>query len=239
MLPIALAVLAPAAAASAPGRPVVVVFGDSLVEEAASYVRFFGGLSGLDVRVRASGGSALCDYQAEVEAAVADPEVAAVAVAFTGNNLTPCAQGLEGAPLGQRYADDVASVMAASRAATPVLWIRGPAAWYPNPNGILVARRTGEAASRWRNAELVDGATAISPAGVWSRTQPCLASEPCTGPVVTGVRTNVVRAPDGIHFCPTGKPSVAGRTVPCDTYASGARRYAVAIIEHLRRAIGR
>jgi hypothetical protein len=221
-----------------PQRPVVVVFGDSLVDEAADYLRFFGAVGGLDVRVRSQGGTALCDWRAEAEAAVADPSVSAVALAFTGNNLTPCADGLDGEALGRRYADDVAGVMAASRPSMPVLWVRGPAAWYPNRNGALVANQTAEAASGWSNAHPVDGATAISPNGVWSRTQPCLATEPCTGPVVDGMPTSVVRAPDGIHFCPVGKPSVAGRTLPCGTYSSGARRYAVAIVEPLRAALG-
>jgi hypothetical protein len=99
-----------------------------------------------------------------------------------------------------------------------------------------VARHTDEKASVWPNARLVDGATRISPQGVWSRTQPCLDTEPCTGPVVDGVPSNVVRAPDGIHFCPVGKPSAAGRTQPCSTYASGARRCAVAILEPLLAA---
>jgi hypothetical protein len=174
---------------------------------------------------------------AEAEAAVADPSVSAVALAFTGNNLTPCTGGLEGEALGGRSAEDVASVMAASRPSTPVLWVRGPTAWYPNPNGALVARQTDETASAWSNARLVDGATTISPDGVWSRTQPCLATEPCTGPIVDGVPSNVVRAPDGIHFCPVGKPSLAGRTQPCGTYASGARRYAVAILAPLLAAL--
>ncbi|MCU1486199.1 MAG: hypothetical protein JWN67_2945 [Actinomycetia bacterium] len=220
----------------APPRPVVTVFGDSLVDEAADFLRYFGSLEGAEVRVRSQGGTALCDWRAEAERAVADPQVDAVALAFTGNNLTPCAAGLVGPPLGDRYADDARAVMASARGAVPVLWVTGPASWYDNPNGDLVAARITATATEWPDARAVDGAAAISPGGVWSRTQPCLAGEPCTGPVVDGVRTNLVRAPDGIHFCPTGKPSVGGRTRPCGTYSSGARRYAVAILGPLLAA---
>jgi hypothetical protein len=227
-----------AARPPAPPRPVVVVFGDSLVDEAADYLRYFGALSGAEVRVRSQGGTALCDWRREAERAVADPVVAAVALAFTGNNLTPCAAGLVGEPLADRYADDTRAVMTAARRGLPVLWVTGPAAWYDNPDGDLVAHRVREAAQALPGTTVVDGAAAISPHGVWSRTQPCLPGEPCTGPVVAGVGTNVVRAPDGVHFCPTGRPAVAGKTVPCTTYASGARRYAVAILEPLLASAG-
>jgi hypothetical protein len=54
--------------------------------------------------------------------------------------------------------------------------------------------------------------------------------------VLGGVRSNVVRAPDGVHFCPTGKPSVGGRTIPCDSYSSGAWRYGAAILKPLLAA---
>jgi hypothetical protein len=238
LVPLVVVVPHGAARAQAGPRPVVVVFGDSLVDEAADFLRYFGSLEGAEVRVRSQGGTALCDWRAEAERTVADPHVAAVALAFTGNNLTPCAAGLVGAPLGDRYAADARAVMASARPTVPVLWVTGPAAWYDNPDGDLVAARVREAASAWPGAEVVDGAVAITPGGVWSRTQPCLATEPCTGPVVDGRRTNVVRAPDGVHFCPTGTPAVRGRTQPCRTYASGARRYATAILAPLLAAAG-
>jgi hypothetical protein len=41
--------------------------------------------------------------------------------------------------------------------------------------------------------------------------------------------TNVVRAPDGAHFCPDGTPATAGVTGPCDEYSPGAFRFALAM----------
>ena len=56
---------------------------------------------------------------------------------------------------------------------------------------------------------------------------PCLDEEPCTGPVVDGTLTNVVRAVDKVHFCPD--PGAYGRK--CDVYSSGAYRFAVTLYE--------
>jgi hypothetical protein len=62
--------------------------------------------------------------------------------------------------------------------------------------------------------------------GAYTQTLPCLPAEPCTGP--SG--TNVVRAPDGVHFCPTGNTTAEGYFEVCDVYSSGAFRYAVAML---------
>ncbi len=62
--------------------------------------------------------------------------------------------------------------------------------------------------------------------GAFSWTLPCLPTEPCTGP--TG--TDVVRAPDGVHFCPTGEDTFRGYFAVCNVYASGAFRFAAAML---------
>ena len=46
-----------------------------------------------------------------------------------------------------------------------------------------------------------DAGQAVMAKGRFTWTLPCLSGEPCTGPH----GTNIVRAPDGIHFCPNGK----------------------------------
>jgi hypothetical protein len=40
---------------------------------------------------------------------------------------------------------------------------------------------------------------------------------------------NIVRAPDGAHFCPTAPAAVRGVTNKCQVYSSGAYRYGVAL----------
>jgi hypothetical protein len=78
----------------------------------------------------------------------------------------------------------------------------------------------------------VDAGVAIeSPQHTYVPTLPCLVGEPCDGPAVNGVRSNVVRAPDGVHFCPVEKDAVVGIIGPCPVYSSGAYRYAHAMAE--------
>ncbi len=71
---------------------------------------------------------------------------------------------------------------------------------------------------------------------VW--TLPCLSFEPCTGPTIAGVRTNVVRSPDGIHFCPDQSGNAAGHVTQCDVYSSGAFRFAAAMAGPVIREFG-
>jgi hypothetical protein len=75
------------------------------------------------------------------------------------------------------------------------------------------------------------GAAVEGPGHTYTRTLPCSKGQPCTGPIVDHVRTNIVRAPDGVHFCPvsTGSPLPGG----CPVYSSGAYRFARAMVEAL------
>ena len=59
----------------------------------------------------------------------------------------------------------------------------------------------------------VDAGQAVMANGAFAWTLPCLPAEPCTGPM----NTNVVRAPDGVHFCPTGQDDDSGDISPCAT----------------------
>ena len=74
------------------------------------------------------------------------------------------------------------------------------------------------------------GAAVESPGGGFTWRLPCMSMEPSCG--ANG--TNVVRSPDGIHFCPAGTPATAGVTGPCDEYSPGAFRFALAIVSAAR-----
>jgi hypothetical protein len=70
-----------------------------------------------------------------------------------------------------------------------------------------------------------DAGQAVMANGQFTFTLPCLSGEPCTGP--PGM--NVVRAPDGIHFCPDGNTTLVGGLETCDVYSSGALRFGAAM----------
>jgi hypothetical protein len=75
------------------------------------------------------------------------------------------------------------------------------------------------------------GASVEGPGGVFTWSLPCLPTEPCDGLIVAGIPSNVVRAPDGVHFC---APSTAAEG--CDnTYSSGAFRFASAMADPVIR----
>jgi hypothetical protein len=70
------------------------------------------------------------------------------------------------------------------------------------------------------------GAAVETPSGGFTWQLPCLSIEPSCG--ANGA--NLVRSPDGIHFCPDGEPATVGITGPCDEYSPGAFRFALAIV---------
>jgi hypothetical protein len=76
----------------------------------------------------------------------------------------------------------------------------------------------------------VDAGAAVTPDGLWTHTLPCLPAEPCTGGTdAHGIRVNVVRAPDGTHFCPVAHPAIRGVVESCPVYSSGAYRFGTAM----------
>ena len=73
----------------------------------------------------------------------------------------------------------------------------------------------------------VDAGQAVLTHGAFTWTLPCLYFESCTGP--SG--SNVVRSPDGVHFCPDGNTTIEGNFAVCDVYSSGALRFALAMLK--------
>jgi hypothetical protein len=86
-------------------------------------------------------------------------------------------------------------------------------------------------ASDYPNTQFVDGGRYLTPGHKFAMTLPCLPKEPCTGPVVNGVRNNVVRSPDRAHLCPIDP----GFGKPCTVYSSGAYRFALAIAQAIEQ----
>lgn len=231
-------ILVGAAPASAAPPQRVLVLGDSLVWEARNHLEDLAPVQGRLVEVLALGGLAACDYLDDVQERVAGPTPPDVVVAaFAGNNLTDCMRGpdakhSEGVALADRWTSDAAALTDAAQG-RPVIWVTAPESPRLDVPGII-AKVAIERAVRTRpNVRLVDGGRHISPDGRWAGILPCLPFEPCPGTLMGGPGTIVVRAPDGAHFCPSGKPAVEGVVDRCDQYSSGALRFALTILGSL------
>jgi hypothetical protein len=155
-----------------------------------------------------------------------------VVVEFSGNALTPCMRDPDGHPLRGdayfgRYRADAAEVVTIfSSIGARVYFAGSPISRPAEQAGDYSGGRLDAMYRAVPGSRFVDAAAAVlDPAGHYTETLPCLPTEPCTRPD----GTNVVRAPDGAHFCPGNGPPREGVTDGCHTWSSGAFRYARAL----------
>lgn len=97
-------------------KPIVLVYGDSLVSESRAMIGFQLGDS-YDVRIVAHGGTALCDWAGIIVGDVRELQPKVVMIAFTGNALTGCMQNSDGSPVTEataavKYEADLDRVLA-------------------------------------------------------------------------------------------------------------------------------
>jgi hypothetical protein len=182
-----------------PAQGGVIMYGDSLLEESAPYVRN-------TTQLRGFGGTALCDWLDNIVTAAANEGPDLIVVEFVGNNLTPCMSGYTtAAQISAKYAADAAELK--QRVGVPILWV-GPPLFRSGPPptwGLF----DGE-------PRFVDAGQAVLDAGAYTDTLPCLPDEGAGRGCVDG--QILVRAADGAHF---------GTSAP--GYSSGGRRFAGAI----------
>lgn len=218
-------------------RPLVVLYGDSLAWEAQhSFVQAFTDQPGVEVVVRTYGGTAICDWLETMSTDAATLAPGAVVIEFSGNALTPCmqddaGQGLTGDEYFGRYASDAEqaiTIFADSDA--QVIFAGAPISLADEQNGEDAEARLNpmyrELGERSPDVRYVDAGAAVLDAGSWTKTLPCIPGEPCTDQQVT-----VVRASDGVHFCPAGEEAVRGVTGECPVWSSGAFRYGQALAQ--------
>lgn len=193
----------PTPAAAPPRRQgPVLMYGDSLLESAARYVRSTD-------QVRALGGTALCDWVDNMAKAAAVEQPSVMVVQFVGNNLTPCMDGYD-TPGQVRAKYDADATALKQRVDVPILWV-GPPQFRNGPpptKGLFDSER-----------RFVDAGAAVLDDGNYAATLPCLPDEGPGEGCTAGNRISV-RAPDGAHFGTTGS-----------SYLAGARRFANAIDE--------
>ena len=215
----------------------VVLYGDSLAWEARDFfTRALASALITQVTTRTFGGTAICDRLGQMRADAASLRPDAVVVEFSGNALTPCMRApngsaLTGATYFQKYASDSAAVLDIfSPRHALVFFVGAPISQDAERAGDRTALTLhtlyAALARSTPYGRYIDAGASVLAGGRWTATLPCLPTEPCMGGRdATGTPVNVVRAPDGVHFCPSALPAVRGVTAPCSVWASGSWRF--------------
>jgi hypothetical protein len=207
------------------------LFGDSLGYEAEPYLdALFAHTHTYTMSDDTYGGTATCDWLSKMALAAAERPQVAILV-FSGNAFTPCMDGAT--PRSPQYYDlyvtytkQAIHIFSAVRA--HVFLVGTPI----DESSVAGWDRLDEIYRQLARANplavtFVDAGSSVETAsGGFTWSLPCLSSEPVCGPD----GTNLVRSPDGSHFCPDGTPARRGVVVPCDEYSSGAFRFALALM---------
>ncbi|MGP0029441.1 MAG: hypothetical protein ACLPVF_02930 [Acidimicrobiales bacterium] len=219
----------------------VALFGDSLSFEAQPYFTSLIKATGETALTYDSlGGTAICDALPKMREVEANHHPIAVELQFSGNALTPCMKGFK--PGTQAYydkyrADTEEAIKIFVPAGAHVYLIGAPItkSQQSDPNWDRLNQQYAEIAATDRlHVTYVDAGAAVEgPDHTFTETLPCLPIEQCSGPIVGGVPSNIVRSPDGTHFCPVETGNEEGEIGGCSTYSSGAFRYALAMVEAL------
>jgi GDSL-like Lipase/Acylhydrolase family len=214
-----------------PGPPRVILYGDSLVSEAGTDFSSLANDYGASAEIRTYPGTATCDWLTTMAADAQAWQPTAVVLAFSGNNFSPCMAGDQlGTPqYYAKYESDTQSAISIFRAIGTKVVLAGlplDASAVLSQNVTQLNQIYQSLASRNVGVTYDDAGQAVEAGGQFTWTLPCLPDEPCTGPD----GTNVVRSPDGIHFCPDGHTTLVGALEECDVYSSGALRFAAAML---------
>jgi lysophospholipase L1-like esterase len=212
--------------------PIVALYTDSLGAQAEPF--FADQLRG-EARIRGVTvpGAALCDALDAIGEEAERRRARLAVIQFSGNNVTPCTQGpdgapLEGAALVDRYeADARRAVELLAGAGVPIYFVGSPPTTVSDAATRINERYrqiADETAQNGGEVFFVDAhTTVIADDATFTRTLPCLPFETevqgCEGGRI------VVRAPDGVHFCPT----VTGEDPHCPVWSSGAYRFGSAM----------
>jgi hypothetical protein len=220
----------------------VVGFGDS---EGAETDQFLGGAlrdaGGVTTTFTSHDfpGVAVCDWiESGTMASAVNADV--VALFFGGDGFTPCTD--PSAHLSPATLDDltiadmgVAVTMLLAGTVQHVLVI-SPVPGHPSTTTPSLATRLQSMVRSYHNprvAYINSTSLSVSPTGAAPTTMPCTPLEisggVCQGPVVNGVRTNLVFATNG-HFCiaslTSDAPAVGPSLSPCPGFQPGAWRWA-------------
>jgi hypothetical protein len=218
-------------------RPTVVLYGDSLGQEAADALG-----TQLDGVARfedaAVGGAALCDTLDRIRTDVREDTPTYALIQYSGNNITACmrqANGrpLEGAELAAKYRTDAETAVQVLRDRGVEVYLVGSPSAALTFGAQFVNAEFQQIAQQWERrgggVHYIDAGTSVAPGDTFTRTLPCLKFE--TSEFGCDEGRIPVRAPDGNHFCPPGADATL--TASCPVWSSGAYRFAAAMAEPL------
>lgn len=224
----------------------VVLFGDSLAFQAAPYFDWLVQASGeAQVTNDVYSGTAACDWLPDMRR-VAQSHPRAVVMEFAGNTFTKCMSGCspESKSAVTRYCNDMTTAIHLFMDVGASIFLEGTpithAQWETHDRHWNDLNRAFAAlANKYRGQVIyVDAGKAVEGnGGSFTWTLPCLYFEPCDGPTIDGVHNDVVRSPDGVHFCPANPKNELGLVTPCPVYSSGAYRFASAMAAPVVEAI--
>jgi hypothetical protein len=204
-----------------PAAPRVLVYGDSLMVESQDQFRAAAedaGAHAFDLRIWS--GTAPCTWVNDVGSQIRDFHPTVAVIGFSGN-VPPCMSGRD---LIAGYRADVTTMVdQLVNAGVRVRLVQEPARSVDPVDSLgrtALGRLWAQIASDTPDTRVVRADLAVTDGGRFVPTLPCDPGEPC-GPD----GRVVVRAPDGVHFCP--HPTQPAGV--CAVYSSGARRYGLAV----------
>ncbi len=211
----------------------IVLYGDSLVSEAGQDFASLASRAGASVQVHTFPGTSPCDYFTSMATAAHDWHPTVAVLVFSGDAFTACNGGVVvgTAQYYAKYRDETRAAIAIFRSVgADVVLIGQPAdstaRLTRNGSALNQVYRSIARSSRG-GISYVDAGQAVLAKGRFTWSLPCLTGQPCTGPH----GTNIVRSPDGVHFCPDGRTTPDRGLEVCDVYSSGAFRFASAMLK--------
>ena len=223
------------AATQSPERSVsrIALYGDSLVSEAGQEFASLASRAGASVQVHTFPGTSPCDYFTSMATAAHDWHPTVAVLVFSGDVFTACNGGVQvgTAQYYAKYRDETRAAIAIFRSVgADVVLIGQPAdstARLTRNGSALNQLYRSIARASPAGVSYADAGQAVLAKGRFTWSLPCLPGQPCTGPH----GTNIVRSPDGVHFCPDGRTTPDRGLEVCDVYSSGAFRFASAMLK--------
>jgi hypothetical protein len=230
-----------ASAAPAPGT--VLIYGDSIMAQAApTATAAFATHAGWSVVFSTFPGEALCDWLPAVSTDLATYHPTLVVLETMGNTETACTTGLTFGSSAwlDRYTTDLATFYATVTATGAKVEFLKPLPvsnlaveyvyGYANANAGLTALNNAATAQAllYHGVSVSRGPrfSVSTSTGAYTATKACLASETVAEGCDATTSEVSVRSEDGLHLCDiTAYPDVT-----CQTYSSGALRYGEAVV---------